>query len=162
MNNYQKRRFSYRITQCLFSTVTNKRIAILGFAYKANTGDTRETPAKFVCKHLLEEGARLSIYDPKVPKNQIIQYAISFLINFLIFFTFRDLSVFDLNLGSKSLFDLLEIVDSPQEASRNAHALVICTEWPEFLVRTICFIIKNIYFFCFIFCFFKSHKGIKL
>lgn len=73
MNDYQKRRFASRITECLFSTVTNKRIAILGFAFKANTGDTRETPAKFVCKHLLEEGARLSIYDPKVKKSQIIQ-----------------------------------------------------------------------------------------
>lgn len=72
MNDYQKRRFASRIIQCMFNTVTDKRIAILGFAFKANTGDTRETPAKFVCKLLLEEGARLSIYDPKVLKEQII------------------------------------------------------------------------------------------
>ena len=62
-----------RIIECLFNTVTSKRIAILGFAFKANTGDTRETPAKFVCKHLLDEGAQLSIYDPKVTKLQIIE-----------------------------------------------------------------------------------------
>ena len=74
MNDYQKRRFALRITECLFNTITDKRIAILGFAFKANTGDTRETPAKFVCKHLLDEGARLSIYDPKVLKAQIMQY----------------------------------------------------------------------------------------
>lgn len=73
LNDYQKRRFALRITECLFSTVTDKRIAILGFAFKANTGDTRETPAKFVCKHLLDEGARLSVYDPKVRPAQMMQ-----------------------------------------------------------------------------------------
>lgn len=71
MNDYQKRRFALRITECMFNTITGKRIAILGFAFKANTGDTRESPAKLVCQHLLEEGAQLAIYDPKVLKEQI-------------------------------------------------------------------------------------------
>lgn len=71
MNNFQKRRFALRIIECLFNTVTDKKIAILGFAFKKNTGDTRESPAILVCKYLLEEGARLCIYDPKVPKQQI-------------------------------------------------------------------------------------------
>lgn len=74
MNDFQKRRFALRIIECMFNTVTDKRIAILGFAFKANTGDTRETPAKYVCKLLLEEGARLAIYDPKVVKQQIFSY----------------------------------------------------------------------------------------
>lgn len=55
----------------MFNSITGKRIAILGFAFKANTGDTRESPAKMLCKHLLDEGALLSIYDPKVLPQQI-------------------------------------------------------------------------------------------
>lgn len=71
MNDFQKRRFAMRIVECMFSNVVGKRIAILGFAFKADTGDTRETAAIYVCKHLLEEGAVLAVYDPKVSKEQI-------------------------------------------------------------------------------------------
>lgn len=66
MNEYQKSRFSQKIIECLFNTVNEKRITVLGFAFKKNTGDTRETPAISVCKTLLDEGAKLNIYDPKV------------------------------------------------------------------------------------------------
>lgn len=66
MNDYQKNRFTKNIVECLFNTVSGKRLTILGFAFKKNTGDTRETPAITVCKLLLEEGAKLNIYDPKV------------------------------------------------------------------------------------------------
>lgn len=66
MNEYQKSRFSQKIIECLFNTVNDKPIAVLGFAFKKNTGDTRETPAISVCKTLLDEGAKLNIYDPKV------------------------------------------------------------------------------------------------
>ena len=69
MNEYQKERFSQKIIDSLFNTVSEKRLAILGFAFKKNTGDTRETPAISVCKTLLDEGAKLHIYDPKVRKN---------------------------------------------------------------------------------------------
>jgi UDPglucose 6-dehydrogenase len=69
MNEYQKERFSQQIIESLFNTVSEKRIAMFGFAFKKNTGDTRETPAISVCKTLLDEGAKLHIYDPKVIKN---------------------------------------------------------------------------------------------
>lgn len=59
-------RFAKRIVECLFNTVTDKTLAVFGFAFKKNTGDTRESPAIYVCSHLLEEGAQLNIYDPKV------------------------------------------------------------------------------------------------
>lgn len=59
-------RFAKRIVECLFNTVTDKTLAVFGFAFKKNTGDTRESPAIYVCSHLLEEGAKLNIYDPKV------------------------------------------------------------------------------------------------
>jgi UDPglucose 6-dehydrogenase len=66
MNEYQKNRFSHKIVESLFNTVSDKKIAIFGFAFKKNTGDTRETPAITVCKVLLDEEAKLNIYDPKV------------------------------------------------------------------------------------------------
>lgn len=66
MNEYQKSRFSAKVIESLFNTVTDKRIAMLGFAFKKNTGDTRESPAIHVAKTLLDEGAMLHIYDPKV------------------------------------------------------------------------------------------------
>lgn len=73
MNEYQKSRFAARIVERLFNTITDKHIAIFGFAFKKNTGDTRESPAIYVCKYLLEEGANLHIYDPKV-KNLHLNY----------------------------------------------------------------------------------------
>ena len=66
MNEYQKSRFAQRIVSAMFNTISDKHIALLGFAFKKNTGDTRESPAICVAKHLLEEGAYLHIFDPKV------------------------------------------------------------------------------------------------
>jgi UDPglucose 6-dehydrogenase len=71
MNDYQKRRFSRRVVQTLFNTVNNKRIAVLGFAFKKDTNDTRESSAIYVCRDLLEERAQLAIYDPEVEPAQI-------------------------------------------------------------------------------------------
>lgn len=59
MNDYQARRFVGNMLAAMFNTVADKKIAILGFAFKANTGDTRESPAIAVCCQLLEEHARL-------------------------------------------------------------------------------------------------------
>ena len=115
MNDYQERRFSLRIIRCLFNTVTNKKIAMLGFAFKKNTGDTRESPSIYVGKHLLEEGARLAIYDPKVKAEQI----------------FEDLhSMFP---EDKERVDrLVSISKDPYDAAAGAHAVVVLTEWDEF------------------------------
>ena len=66
MNDYQKKRFTARIVRTLFNTVAEKKIAVLGFAFKKNTNDTRESAAIAVCRDLLAEHARLSVYDPKV------------------------------------------------------------------------------------------------
>merc|ERR1711937_1102484 len=71
MNEYQKRTFTQRIIHTLFNTVTGKKIGILGFAFKKDTGDVRETPAVDVCKLLLAEKALLAIHDPKVSREQI-------------------------------------------------------------------------------------------
>ena len=71
MNDWQKSRFAKNMVSSMFNTVSGKKIAILGFAFKKDTGDTRETPAIDVCKSLLQEKAALSIYDPKVSREQI-------------------------------------------------------------------------------------------
>ena len=71
LNNWQQERIAQLVVQSLFNTVAGKSIAILGFAFKADTNDTRESPAIRIAKELLEEGAQLSIHDPKVSEEQI-------------------------------------------------------------------------------------------
>jgi UDP-glucose 6-dehydrogenase len=66
LNDFQKQRFTRNMLQRMFNTVTGKRIALFGFAFKKDTGDSRESPAVFVAKALLEEGAKLRVYDPQV------------------------------------------------------------------------------------------------
>ncbi|KAL1456921.1 hypothetical protein WDU94_001607 [Cyamophila willieti] len=114
LNEYQKTRFSEKIISSLFNTVSDKHIAILGFAFKKNTGDTRESPAIHVCRTLLYEGAKLKIYDPKVESSQIIQ----------------ELSEQDPELFNQSS---VCIVNDPYEAVLHTHAIVVCTEWDEFV-----------------------------
>ena len=71
LNSWQQHRIARMVVQKLFGTVTGKRLAILGFAFKADTNDTREAPAIRIAKDLLEEGAQLAIHDPKVDSEQI-------------------------------------------------------------------------------------------
>ncbi|XP_034936581.1 UDP-glucose 6-dehydrogenase [Chelonus insularis] len=112
MNEHQKSRFSSKIIESLFNTVSDKHISILGFAFKKNTGDTRESPAIHVAKTLLDEGAILHIYDPKVEEAQVIQ----------------DLASLDiLNVKNR-----ISIYPDAYSATKNTHAVVICTEWDEF------------------------------
>ena len=71
LNTWQQHRIARLVVQKLFGTVTGKRLAILGFAFKADTNDTREAPAIRICRDLLEEGAQLAIHDPKVAAQQM-------------------------------------------------------------------------------------------
>ncbi len=71
VNTWQQHRIARTVVQKLFGTVTGKRLAILGFAFKADTNDTREAPAIRIAQDLLEEGAQLAIHDPKVDSEQI-------------------------------------------------------------------------------------------
>uniref|UniRef100_A0A2M4CTW7 UDP-glucose 6-dehydrogenase n=1 Tax=Anopheles darlingi TaxID=43151 RepID=A0A2M4CTW7_ANODA len=117
MNDYQKTRFSQKIIECLFNTVTDKRISILGFAFKKNTGDTRETPAIAVCRTLLDEGAQLNVYDPKVEPEQIM----------------ADLTHPAVTDSPEHVKRAVQIFADPYDAVRGTHALVVCTEWDEFV-----------------------------
>ena len=109
-NDWQKSRFTRQIVQTLFNTVSGKRIAVLGFAFKKDTNDTRESPAIQVVRGLLEENANGVVYDPKVPADAIR----------------RDV------LGEGNEDARLQVAASAEEAALNAHALAVLTEWDEF------------------------------
>ena len=115
MNDYQKRRFSRRVIASLFNTVSHKKIAILGFAFKKDTNDTRESAAIYVCRDLLEERAKLSVYDPQVSAETM----------------FRDLGQSP-SQKEKSCNEFLEMVSDPYQAIDGAHAVLVLTEWDEF------------------------------
>merc|ERR1712060_376839 len=72
MSEHQKQTFAGNIISKLFNTVTCKKIAILGFAFKKDTGDVRETPAVTVCNMLLQDGANVTVYDPKVKREDAL------------------------------------------------------------------------------------------
>lgn len=110
MNDWQKRRFATRIVRGLFNTVADKKIAVLGFAFKKDTNDTRESAAIAVCRDLLAEQARVVVYDPKVPADEIRADV----------------------LGKGRDDPRLTIAKSAYEAAKDAHALAIVTEWDEF------------------------------
>lgn len=112
MNEYQKNRFTLNIVRSLMNTLNGKSIAIFGFAFKKNTGDTRESPAIHVAKTLLDEGAILHIFDPVVKSEQILH---------------------DLGLEKNSInVQNVRIFNDPYLAIESTHSIVLCTEWDEF------------------------------
>ena len=110
MNEYQKERFVTRILDSMFNTVSGKRIAILGYAFKKDTNDARESPAIAICRRLLEEKAQLAIYDPKVSKDTILS---------------------SLALPKEQTASI-EFCNSAREACNQSHCIAILTEWDEF------------------------------
>jgi UDPglucose 6-dehydrogenase len=123
MNDYQKRRFSERIVRTMFNTVSDKKIAVLGFAFKKDTNDTRESAAIHVCRSLLEERANLRIYDPRVPEEQI---------------RYELLASFADPMGSVSekhrqlVASNVTVLPNAYEAANQSHGIAILTEWDEF------------------------------
>lgn len=115
LNDHQKARFAENIIQTMYNTVNGKKIAFLGWAFKKDTNDTRESAAIYVADHLLEEEAHVVVYDPKVPAEQI----------------YKDLDY----LGTRSPEDnrrLVTVINDPYEALLGAHAVAVLTEWDEF------------------------------
>lgn len=115
LNDHQKDRFAQKIIQTMYNTVNGKQIAFLGWAFKKDTNDTRESAAIYVADHLLDEEAEIVVYDPKVSAEQI----------------YRDLDY----LGTRSPAEnrrLLTVVSEPHQALTGAHAVAILTEWDEF------------------------------
>lgn len=115
MNDHQKRRFSNKIVQTLYNTVADKKITFLGWAFKKDTNDTRESAAIYVADDLINEQAEISVYDPKVSRNKML--------NDLDYLETR--SVEENNKA-------LSIFDDAYEACKDAHAIAVLTEWDEF------------------------------
>ena len=117
LNTWQQHRIARLVVEKLFGTVTGKRLAILGFAFKADTNDTREAPAIRICRDLLEEGAQLAIHDPKVAAQQMAR---------------------DLQQEAAPLADALNSTGSwlqagsVEEAVTGADAVLVLTEWQQY------------------------------
>ena len=135
MNDYQKHRFAKQIIDTLFNSVSGKKIAILGWAFKKDTNDTRESAAIYVVDELLQDRAEIHIYDPKVPAEKI--YA-----DLEYLFKARHPELVSRppvpnNSGSgpsplSEHLSLVHIHDTPYEAMNQSHAIAILTEWDEF------------------------------
>ena len=123
MNDYQKRRFSTRIVKTMFNTVSDKKIAIWGFAFKKDTNDTRESAAIYVCRDLLEERAKLTIYDPQVSIEQVRKD-----LEYLMVGADGQLS----DLQRRLLEENVSVASSAEAAAYEAHAIAVMTEWDEF------------------------------
>ncbi|OXA71446.1 UDP-glucose 6-dehydrogenase [Flavobacterium aquidurense] len=115
MNDHQKRRFSNKIVQTLYNTVADKKITFLGWAFKKDTNDTRESAAIYVADDLINEQAKIAVYDPKVSRNKMLS----------------DLDYLETRTGEENS-NALTILDDPYEACKGAHAIAILTEWDEF------------------------------
>ncbi len=115
MNDHQKRRFSKNIISTLYNTVSGKKIAFLGWAFKKDTNDTRESAAIYVADDLISEQALVAVYDPQVQETQILS---------------------DLNyLESRTEMEnkkYIHVASNPYVAVENSHAIAILTEWDEF------------------------------
>ena len=118
MNEYQKKRFSQRMVSSMFNTVTGKKIAILGFAFKKDTGDVRESPAAYVMRDLIDERALLSVYDPQVERKEM--------------FVEFDYTCALTEKSLPGLEAMITTAKSAYEAAAGSHALAILTEWDEF------------------------------
>lgn len=115
MNDHQKRRFSQKIVSTLYNTVAGKKIAFLGWAFKKDTNDTRESAAIYVADDLINETAQISVYDPKVDTEKI----------------YNDLTMLGSRDEAENKSSLISTKD-PYQACQDAHAIAILTEWDEF------------------------------
>ena len=114
-NDHQKRRFAANMVSTMYNTVAGKKIAFLGWAFKKDTNDTRESAAIYVADYLLNEQGEIVVYDPKVTEEQI----------------YADLDYLG-NRNEEENRKLLKVVKQPYQACKNAHAIAVLTEWDEF------------------------------
>ncbi|KAK8857800.1 hypothetical protein M9Y10_012894 [Tritrichomonas musculus] len=116
MNDWTRERFAHSIVHSMFDTLYDKKITVYGFAFKANTGDTRESSAISVINLLLKEGALINVYDPKVTKEQI----------------YYDLENYSYPSPKEYVESHVTVYTDAYEAALQAHAIVLMTEWPQF------------------------------
>lgn len=115
MNDHQKRRFAKNIISTLYNTVSGKKITFLGWAFKKDTNDTRESAAIYVADDLLSEQAQIAVFDPKVEADQI----------------YFDINYLETRTNSENQKGI-NVFSNPYEACKDAHAIAVLTEWDEF------------------------------
>jgi UDPglucose 6-dehydrogenase len=106
MNEYQETRFVKKMLREMFNTIAGKRVAVFGFAFKADTGDTRESPAIRVCRELADEHAKVVVTDPKAIENAKIEMP--------------------------DLLEQITFEEDPYAAAEGAHAIALLTEWKQY------------------------------
>jgi UDPglucose 6-dehydrogenase len=106
MNDYQEKRFAAKMVRAMFNTLSDKKVALFGVAFKANTSDTRESPALAICEELLKERAKVVMVDPHALENA------------------------KADLGPLS--EGVEFTKDPYQAAEGAHAVAVLTEWVQF------------------------------
>ncbi|PTS99810.1 nucleotide sugar dehydrogenase [Flavobacterium sp. HMWF030] len=116
MNDHQKKRFADKIVKTLYNTVASKKIAFLGWAFKKDTNDTRESAAIYAADDLVNEQATICVYDPKVNEKKIL----------------ADLDYLETRSSVENAKSVKSFED-PYEACQDAHAIAILTEWEEFI-----------------------------
>jgi UDPglucose 6-dehydrogenase len=116
INDYQKDRFAQKIIDHFKGDITGKKISILGWAFKANTNDSRESPSIYVVEKLFKAGAILEIYDPMVSKESI----------------FRDIGFYWEASKTEDLKSRISVLDSISTLDLNVNAVAILTEWEAF------------------------------
>jgi UDPglucose 6-dehydrogenase len=116
INDYQKERFAQKIIDHFGGDLTGKTIAILGWAFKANTNDSRESPAIYLAEKLFKAGAILEIYDPMVSKESI----------------FSDIDFYWEKSKTKDLKSRISVLDSISTLDHSVDAVTILTEWEAF------------------------------
>lgn len=114
INDWQKHRFAKAIVGQLFNNIAGKKIAILGFAFKKDTNDTRESPAIAVCRDLIAEGARIALYDPQVSTSQVTRELI------------------DAGVSADDTSKRVQHCSNAMNAISDSHAVAVLTEWDEF------------------------------
>jgi UDPglucose 6-dehydrogenase len=140
LNDYQKYRFAKNIITSLFNTVSGKKITFLGWAFKKDTNDTRESAAIYVAEHLIEDGAEIHVYDPKVSEAKIkadMRYV----------WELNGLSDSKIETKLKQIF----VYENPTEALEQSHAIAVLTEWDEFKSYDWSVIYANMYKPAFVF-----------
>ncbi len=115
MNDHQKRRFATNIVRTLYNTVSDKKIAFLGWAFKKDTNDTRESAAIYVANDLINENAKIAVYDPKVSQKQVL----------------ADLDYLETRSSEENAKNAKSYADA-YEACKDSHAIAVLTEWDEF------------------------------
>lgn len=115
MNDHQKRRFANNIVKTLYNTVSDKKIAFLGWAFKKDTNDTRESAAIYVANDLINENAKIAVYDPKVSQKQVLS----------------DLDYLETRKPEENI-KYISSFETAYEACKDSHAIAVLTEWDEF------------------------------